>query len=374
MNKYSDIKGGWFCHEHKVFFKGDKCPKCTPPLNISDGTKKSSGVSSKNFTSNSQAITSNSQGVHDLKPRRKYERKVRDSLFERLHNYGVHFDAVVDWSALFKFDETFLRNNVSYKRVDTTDCIIKVFKKSILVTIRSKNDIKGLVVRESFKEAWDIIVRSIASLPKAIVVSVDVLSSVHNSFVNHPTAKVFREVFDRDMRVYDDDGSLLEMTDTSKGFNELEYPDKRFVLPLSEHREAYEKDLLVRPSYMPSEVKSRLDGFYNVLDDFKRDGLVPLTEQMKLHLGVEAKQDLNMDKMNIVLSKINDKLDNAQLGGGFESHAPYCSPSPHPENVGRDDFLNPRSFDSSLLTISKFDDDVTVKRKRLLYYKGCFGW
>lgn len=35
MNKYSQFKDGFYCHEHKLFFD-NTCPKCTPPL-IADG-------------------------------------------------------------------------------------------------------------------------------------------------------------------------------------------------------------------------------------------------------------------------------------------------------------------------------------------------
>ena len=48
--------------------------------------------------------------------------------------------------------------------------------------------------------------------------------------------------------------------------------------------------------------------FGQVMNELKTEALQPLTEQLKLHLGVEQKQDINMDKMNTNLELMNETL------------------------------------------------------------------
>jgi hypothetical protein len=183
------------------------------------------------FTSNSQAITSNSQGVHDLK--RKYVKKVKDSIFERFHSYGVKFEADINWEALFKYEQINLRNNVSYKRIDFDKGIVKVFKKSILVTLRTRSEIVGLSVREAELKSKMYVNEVLDLLPQAIRVKNRDVVSLHNAFVNHPNAK--HEV---NVNI---DGERRFISDNSKGYSEFEAINPKFAVSDSE---AIEQDIV----------------------------------------------------------------------------------------------------------------------------------
>lgn len=328
----SNCKASWkgkdidlaYCPIHNQYFWTRKGQTCKYYTSISDGEPKSEKVMSSGFTSNSQAITSNSQGVPDLsitcKPKRKYNRKVTNSIWERFHNYGVKFNAEVMWDALFKYEEVRLRNNVSYKRVDLPLAIVKVFRRSILVTLRSSKEIVGLDVRSAESKAIGMVVDTVKALPKAIVVSDSDLSSIHNAFVNHPTAKLFKEVFDREMVVKDDVGDVHLITDNSHGRHELEYPNKDTAVDKSVWREQYEADLIFNKPEFPSVQGKRIESnakdigsVKDVLSVLKDDAILPLTAQLKLHLGVEEKQDKNMDLMNVNLRKQNELLERQNI-------------------------------------------------------------
>ena len=211
---------------HLKFSNSSICPnKDTLPLSLHMENSISKKEVSKSFTSNSQVITSNSQGVHDLsiacgspnkfQSKRRYVKKYRDSIVERFHNYGVRFDAVVDWSALFMFEEVCLRNNVKYKRIDLPIALVRVFRKSILVTLRSSSEVKGLDVRSAEVTAQKLISDALVLLPKSIIVSRNLdVTSTHNAFINHPIAK-------RDVNI-SIDGERRFISDNSKGYSEFE--------------------------------------------------------------------------------------------------------------------------------------------------------
>lgn len=208
------------CHHKKV------CPDT--PLFPVENSKSKNDVSLP-FTSNSQAITSNSQGV--LK--RKYVRKSVDSIFERFHNFGVKFEAKVEFEHLFKYPEVRLRNNVSYKRIDLDLAIVKVFRKSILVTLRASKEVNGLNVKEAEKRSIGMVLDVLKLLPKAIQVSDSDIVNLHNAFVNHPFAK-------HELNVKVNEQTRL-ISDRSKGRLELEAVNPEFVVKDSQ---AIELDLI----------------------------------------------------------------------------------------------------------------------------------
>lgn len=289
-----------YCKVHKCKFSSLKCPKDTPSFPVEVSNCKSD--MSFDFTSNSQAITSNSQGVHilntskNLHKKRRYVRKVKDSIFERYHNHGVKFDAVVQWDHLFKYDEVRLNNNVSYKRIDLPLAIVKVFKKSILVTLRSCEDIKGLDVESASIIAQNKIVESISKLPQAIEVKDFDVVSRHNAFVNDPLAKSFSSI---NVCIA---GEQRIISDKSKGRDELEFVSKEWCV--NDSRE-YEKDLtalidkglsrdflasalndLIKDRYFHAEnmrshveaIRSLSDGVKELREQIRRDSVRKLRE------------------------------------------------------------------------------------------------
>lgn len=197
----------------------------------SHGNASCPNMKESGFTSNSQAITSDLRGVHDLK--RKYVKKVKDSIFERFHSYGVKFEADINWEALFKHEEIHLRNNVSYKRIDFDKGIVKVFKKSILVTLRTKSEIVGLSVREAELKSKQYVNNILDLLPKSIQVKNRDVVSLHNAFVNHPNAK--REV---NVTI---EGEKRFISDNSKGYSEFEAIHPKLAVSDSE---AIEQDIV----------------------------------------------------------------------------------------------------------------------------------
>jgi len=132
---------------------------------------------------------------------------------------------------------------------------------------------------------------------------------------------VFKSEFGREMVVRDDSGKVILITDNSHNDKELEYPDRDSCTPLSEHREAYEKDLIKHPNYMPSEVKlkidehdSKLDKYLNVLDKFNEKiewlnvNLVSHEKALNgINLGIESDNVVRVETLN-TLKAIQDSL------------------------------------------------------------------
>lgn len=123
-----------------------------------------------------------------------------------------------------------------------------------------------------------------------------------------------------------------------------------------------------------SSMNALRDEFRDALNVFKVDALVPLTEQLRLHLAVESKQNDNMDKMNVVLSRLD-----AHLGKGSLVSPVYSIPFPYPESVGGEKTPKTRVFASFGLppTISKYDVEARNKvfrvfRARQLLVE--YGW
>jgi hypothetical protein len=254
-----------YCSEHKVYFSKDKkCPLCS-------------------FTSNSQAITSNSQRV--LIPKRKYVRKVKDSIYERFHNFGVKFDAEILWEHLFKYDEVRLNNNVSYKRLDFDSAIVKVFRRSILVTLRSSAEILNMPVKQAEIESIKKVNEVLDMLPQAVKIKNRKIVNVHNAFVNHPTAKHNVNVsVDNEVRL---------ISDNSKGFPEFEAVNPSYAISDSEILENFNRDLIVN-NPEPLSVQSQKVGFIvDVLNDYATN--------MKKHIEV-------MDNINKGINTLNSQI------------------------------------------------------------------
>lgn len=319
MSKYQLFPSGKkLCTLHNEVFFGFECPKCSIgsicPSNSSQKSGNAKREVSSEFTSNSQAITSNSQGVHILKgqgfhAKRRYQKRVKNSIFERFHNYGVKFDAIVDWDALF-VDPTRLNNNVSYKRLDFELGIVKVFRRSILVTLRSSQEIIGLDVKSAEKVAQLKINTLLELLPKAIKVSVKNVVSTHNAFVNHPTAKY-------NVRV-DVDGECRLLSDNSKGNPEFEAVNTVFAVSDSQVLESFNRDLIVNKPELPSVQAQKLSHIVNILDKY--------ATQMDLHLEVEQKTS---DTLSLIQQTLSNKPKPQEFFCDLDgcTPAPSCSPT-----------------------------------------------
>lgn len=208
--------GKKFCRVHNS--SSCDCIKGHPP-SLRVETPNAKIDTNEQFTNNSRTITNNSRRVY-----------VKKRIIERFHSYRKKFVADVNWDALFNFEEKSLNNNVKFKRINFDDAIVRVFRKSILITIRSSKEIKGLNVKEA-KERSDVIINSVLSkLPSAIKVKdVGNVSSVHNAFINHPFAKENVKVMvNNDVRF---------ISDNSKGNPEFEAVNTEFAVSDSEHIE-----------------------------------------------------------------------------------------------------------------------------------------
>jgi hypothetical protein len=253
---------------------------------------------SSGLTSNSQVITSNSQVVHDLNitcdpPKRRYVRKVKDSIWERFHKYGVKFDARVEWDALFKYEEVALRNKVFYKRVDFPEALVKVFKRSILVILRSSKEIVGLPVRDAEAQAKALVNGVLDRLPASIVVSNREVVSLHNSFVNHPTAK-------HDVNV-DVDGESRLISDNSKGYPEFEAVSPVHAVSDSVILENFNRDLIVNNPEPLSVQGQKIDVILTVQKEY--------SSAITKHLDVEERKLQNEIRTADLLEKQNQALD-----------------------------------------------------------------
>lgn len=293
----------------KTFDTISKCPMFSTSKeikvnnNISNGSQFKKNTHSKAFTSNSQAITSNSQGVLI---KRKYNRKVTDSIYERFHNYGVKFEAEIQWDHLFKYEEIKLNNNVSYKRIDLDNCLIKVFKKSILVTLRSKKDIIGLEVKSAESKAKSIINDVLDKLPQAIKVNNRDVVNTHNAFVNDPIAKSSEQPIKVMI-----DNELRCISDKSKGRNELEFVSKNWAIQDSTEYELDVKALI-------DKGLSR-DFIANALNELIKDRYFH-AENMRSHVEAiqslsEGVKELREEVKNISTHSHNkeDSLDHSPL-------------------------------------------------------------
>lgn len=253
-----------YCTVHRVKFDfKDKCPKS--PTTISDGKlEKAKSEVSPRFHKLYKDSHKLSQPV---KVPRKYD---IGGVWERLHSFGVKFVAVVDWD-LVEGRVVRLRNNVMYKVLDFDSAIVKVFRRSVLVTLRRNQDIRHESVREAEKIAQNRVNDVLRLLPKCIVVSDSNIASVHNAFVNHPTARYGVRV--------DVDGESRLISDNSKGRAEFEAVNTVYAVSDSEKLEVLNRDIITNVWDVPSVTKSKLDTILQVQLDY--------AENIKKHLAVQ---------------------------------------------------------------------------------------
>jgi hypothetical protein len=333
--KDSDCKGSWkdfnsfrYCNLHRCKFDYlNSCPK----------------YSSNNNHKQLQAITSNSQTPVILK--RRYVRKVKDSVWERFHNYGVKFNSVVEWDHIF-VEPTRLNNNVSYKRLDFSDAFVKVFRKSILVTLRASKEVRGELVKDAFSLSWGLVLDVLKLLPKAVIVSDNEVVNVHNAFVNHPTARLFKKVFGREMSVKDSDGKVHIITDSSHGNPETEHVNPLTAIPQSEYRESYEADLFFNKPKFPSEISHDVDNIKDTLNEVNKNlveqNRVTLLEieNKKLHMSVlydikDAVKELKSEVSNVSCHSVGFKTPLLPMDDVDCSQEVYSSPENIPPTLSK---------------------------------------
>jgi len=189
-----------YCDVHRLtFLSSGTCPKCAKVVS----------------SSNDEQLRANDDQLRgvSIKPTRKYVRRSKSSIYERFHNFGVKFKAKIQQEALFKL-ESHRFGRTEYKRLDFPEAIVKVFKESILITLRANQEIKGMNVKDAEFESLKRVNGVLDRLPKAIVISDRSIVNVHNAFVNHPFAK-----HDLNVKV---NGETRLISDHSKGLNEFE--------------------------------------------------------------------------------------------------------------------------------------------------------
>lgn len=221
--------------------------------------------------------------------------KQLNSIYERFHNFGVKFDARVDWNALFKYPVVVLNPHSYYRRLDYVTALVKVFKKSILITLRASQDIKGLPVKQAEALALSKINDIISILPKAIIISNKNVVNTHNAFVNHPTAK-----YNVNVKV---DGESRLISDNSKGMIEFEAVNPVHAVSDSEKLEVLNKDIITNVWDIPSVTKSKLDTILQVQMDY--------AENIKKHLAV---QDKTLETLDKIQSSISSKHSDGRAG------------------------------------------------------------
>lgn len=119
----------------------------------------------------------------------------------------------------------------------------------------------------------------------------------------------------RKLHVYDDFNRLRLIIDASKSkitgvnLNELEAVNPELSLDDSTKTQNYFLNVIDKPHYLPSETKEKIDNnsekmdnikidYSRALQDLKDNGLIPLTEQIKLHLEVQ-RSTLELQKNTI---------------------------------------------------------------------------
>ena len=294
---------------------------------------------------NSKKVTSKIIHEQSRRTNEQSRRVARNNIVERFHAYRKVFKADVDWVALF-IEPTDLNNGVQFKRIDYDRAIIKVFKKSILVSLRSNAEIKGLPIKEAKKRSDLIMGDIIQLLPKAIRIKDNKIVGGHNAFVHHPTAS-----YDVNVLV---DGEKRLISDNSKGNLEFEAINPNYFVSDSEVLEQFNKDLIVNKPELPSIQQNKLNHVINILDRY--------ASQMELHLEVEH-------RTNDVMVKMSDTLDK------IDSHISPTSKLRRFEDSDRDKtFFVTTSSVSCPITISKYDSPKEVKQKKVRQYLKEYGW
>jgi hypothetical protein len=193
----------------------------SPPL-VADGNTFSQKGTSYQFD---EQLRANDEQLRGVSIKRSYVRKNKSSIYERFHNFGVRFDAKIQHKALFNLEPCQF-GRTKYKRLNFPEAIVKVFKESILITLRANQEIKGMKVRDAELESIRRVNVVLDKLPKAIVVNDRDVVNVHNAFVNHPLAK-----YNLNVKV---DNETRLITDHSKGLNEFEAVNPNHAITDSE--------------------------------------------------------------------------------------------------------------------------------------------
>lgn len=262
-----------YCKKHDHVFRTDECDLCIKPSKDPEPSK-------------------------DVKVKRSYKKRIKKSIWERFHNYGVKFTADIEWDHLFKYSEIHLNNNVSYKRIDLPDALIKVFKKSILVTLRSSREIKGLKVRDAEQKSQELVNKVLDQLPLAIKIHDRSVVNTHNAFVNHPTA-----THDVTVKVNDE---VRAISDHSRGHSEFEFVHPDHAVSDSEILEVHNQDLIENHPD-PLSVQQKKIGFI-------MDSLANFSENMNRHVSVMERIDQGIIKLNGSLEKIS-KIGSEKRSG-----------------------------------------------------------
>lgn len=343
----SASEGSQFCKFHNIKFSiYSRCPKRSHPL-ISYGefSKDSESIDKQLISNDKQiirGINSVSKVPSEIKPR-KYVKKVQ-SIYERFHNYGVKFEAIVVWDDVIS-DVFIINANSKYKRLDFDEAIVKVFKKSILITLRKNQEITNMPVKVAEALCLSKINKIVSMLPDSIKVSVPDVVNTHNAFVNHPFAK-------SDIKVSIND-ELRFISDNSKGSPEFEAINPKFAVSDSEH---IENDIIslidkgLSRDYLASAINSLIEDRKYYADNLKShvsaintlgSSVNELKETIK---SFSSQQPPNNNKSNSLIvvegasSDLSSSANSSQFCVGAEGSFVANSPLfPPPFTLSRED-------------------------------------
>ena len=156
------------------------------------------------------------------------------------------------------------------------------------MTLRASCDIKGLHVKEAKIKADSIVSEVLALLPSSIKVHGSSISSAHNAFMNHPTAKhnVTVEI----------DGRKRLISDNSHGVSEFEAVDPEYFEPDSVHLERFNEDIISKPYDLPSVLTYKVNVVFTAMENF--------SVNMNRHVAVMEKIEQAIDNLNHAVEKL----------------------------------------------------------------------
>lgn len=368
MSKYyPPIKDGFYCLEHKVFFK-DKCSKCNPHPLISNGNARMFRVGVGFEQGVEQGVTSFTRkgSVHShafrfvvLLPSGLKGWGSRDSIlkskgFTVVRKAGV---GKVFMSNCFGFKCWFADKSItiyfpSWKRYFVDEAR---FGYNFAIS-----DLKDLLVR--LESVFGV---SFVQDGKYVFK----VAGQHHGLINNSLARFYTRS-KKKLEVYDKGGELWLLVDNSNpegfGLNELESVHSQTAIRDSDKIIAsFFNDLRDNPSYLPSVSKNIIDTILGV------------QERYAIHIEKHLKvQDKTLDTLNQMESALRDIRNFFSQEKNhhvcFNRHNISDDSS---ENV-KERELSPDSLivSPSPLTISKFDDDRSIRLKRIAYYKKIYGW
>jgi hypothetical protein len=317
IKQWREFSSSKICLVHSTTFnKENMCPFYKRQAKTSKSSKK---------TSKRQAIqVSETSKIGEETSKRQV--KTSNSIYERLHNYGISLKAQIDWDSLNGNRFIAINKYGGYYRLDFDDAIVKVFKKSILIVLRSSKEISNLLIDDALKLANDMVKNVLSLLPKSVIVFDGEIASLHNAFVNHPAAKL-------DLNIVVD-GEKRIISDRSHGNFEFEAVSPVHGRSDSKVLEDEYIDLISNPHYKPSTVKGIIDTVLGVQ--------VRYAEQIEKHLLVQ-------DKTLVALEKIGNVFDAQKNVLGVSLNNSYSPLSPNrSEKVGEvfDGMRVPNHFSS----------------------------